>query len=267
MTVQLRESSFRVPKMDCSSEEAMIRIALEPLQCVERVHCDLARRRVRVLHHGDPAEIVTKFGTLGLGAELVGTSNVSPTHHQESDPAAQGRTLKLLLAINAAMFAAEMIVAVVAHSAGLLADSLDMFADAAVYGLALYAVGRSDTAKLRVAHSAGWVQAALAVAALLEVGRRFFFDVEPESDMMMVMAGVALLANGFSLWLVSRHRGGGVHMQASFIFSANDVLANAAVILAGALVAWTDSRYPDLAVGAAIAILVLLGARRILRLR
>jgi len=83
----------------------------------------------------------------------------------------------------------------------------------------------------------------------------------------MGMAAVALVANSVSLGLVSRHRGGGAHMRASFIFSANDVLANAAVLLAGALVAWTDSRYPDLVVGSVIAAVVLLGARRILRLR
>lgn len=57
--------------------------------------------------------------------------------------AAEARTLKLLLGINGAMFVFEMVVGVMAQSTGLIADSLDMFADAAVYGLALYAVGRA----------------------------------------------------------------------------------------------------------------------------
>jgi Co/Zn/Cd efflux system component len=51
------------------------------------------------------------------------------------------------------------------------------------------------------------------------------------------------------------------------IFSANDVLANIGVMAAGALVALTGSQYPDLAIGTLIAVIVLLGARRILRLR
>jgi Co/Zn/Cd efflux system component len=55
-------------------------------------------------------------------------------------------------------------------------------------------------------------------------------------------------------------------MKASWIFSTNDVLANLGVIAAGALVAWTGSRYPDLVIGSLIALLVLNGARRILRL-
>jgi Co/Zn/Cd efflux system component len=84
---------------------------------------------------------------------------------------------------------------------------------------------------------------------------------------MMVVATVALAANVACLWLVTRHREGGAHMKASVIFSANDVIANAGVIVAGLLVSWTGSRYPDLVVGAVIAVIVGLGARRILRLQ
>lgn len=128
------------------------------------------------------------------------------------------------------------------------------------------AVGRSAAAKVRTAHVAGWFQAALAIGALVEVLRRAVWGGDPEPSLMMIVAGVALVANVTCLWLVSRHRDGGAHMKASVIFSANDVLANAGVIVAGALVAWTGSRYPDLAIGSVIAIVVLLGARRILRL-
>jgi Co/Zn/Cd efflux system component len=39
------------------------------------------------------------------------------------------------------------------------------------------------------------------------------------------------------------------------------------VILAGALVAWTGSAWPDLLIGTAVALLVLNGARRILALK
>ena len=56
-------------------------------------------------------------------------------------------------------------------------------------------------------------------------------------------------------------------MRASWIFSANDVIANLGVILAGVLVAWSGSRYPDLVIGFIIAGIVLNGARRILQLK
>ncbi|MCD8514443.1 MAG: cation transporter, partial [Burkholderiaceae bacterium] len=90
---------------------------------------------------------------------------------------------------------------------------------------------------------------------------------EPESMLMMSIALLALLANVTCLMLIARHRHGGAHMKASWIFSANDVLINAGVIVAGALVAWTGSHYPDLLIGTLIGVIVLNGARRILALK
>lgn len=265
---EMRQSVFVVPKMDCPSEERMIRTALDGLPQVQGIECDLSERKVRIVHEGESTPIEARLVPLGLGASLESsaatTTNAVPA---PVDPTREARTLKLLLAINAVMFVAELTVAWLAQSAGLLADSLDMFADAAVYGLALYAVGRNKDAQVRTAHVSGWLQAALAVGAVAEVVRRFVVGSEPESIAMIVMASVALVANSACLWLVTRHRDGGAHMKASTIFSTNDVVANMGVIAAGVLVALTGSQYPDLVIGTIIAVVVLSGARRILRLR
>lgn len=246
----------------------MIRTALDGLAGIRGIECDLSCRKVRIVHDGEPSEVEARLVPLGLGASLLSTGEaMEDAIPAPLDPKREARTLKILLAINGAMFFIEMIVAWFAESAGLLADSLDMFADAAVYGLALYAVGRSAKAKLRTAHISGWLQAALAIGALVEVVRRAIVGSDPESPLMIGMAAVALVANATCLWLVSKHRDGGAHMKASVIFSANDVLANLGVIAAGVLVAVTGSQYPDLVIGSIIAIVVLLGARRILRLR
>lgn len=69
---------------------------------------------------------------------------------------------------------------------------------------------------------------------------------------MAVAVAVAveeLIAKVGYLLLISRNRESGLHMKASRISSANDVLANSGVIVAGALVAWTGSGYPDLVYG------------------
>ena len=84
---------------------------------------------------------------------------------------------------------------------------------------------------------------------------------------MIGISALALAGNVTCLLLLARHRHGGAHMKASWIFSTNDVLANLGVIVAGALVAWTGSRLPDLVIGTAVGVLVLAGAVRILRLR
>ena len=175
----------------------------------------------------------------------------------------QGRVLWLLLAINALMFVLELTVGWVAQSTGLIADSLDMLADAAVYGIGLWAVGRSLRHKARAALFSGWAQAGLGMLILADIVRRALFGSEPVSGLMMGMGTVALAANLWCLALIHRHRDGEVHMRASWIFSKNDVIANLGVILGGLLVWFTGSRWPDLAIGTFIALVVLRGARNI----
>jgi len=84
---------------------------------------------------------------------------------------------------------------------------------------------------------------------------------------MIAISLLALAANVICLRLIARHRDGEVHMRASYIFTANDVLANLGVIVAGLLVAWVGQPWPDWLIGTAIGLLVLAGAVRILRLR
>jgi cation transport ATPase len=266
-------SEYRVPKMDCPSEEGMIRLALDSVKPKVTVEFDTPNRRVRVFHGDNATAIETRMQALGLGATLERTHPVQNSVFARAQVLAEqtsrdeARILKWLLAINAVMFGVEITAGWLAQSTGLIADSLDMFADAAVYGVSLYAVGHSVRMKLRAAHLSGWLQVILAVGALSEVLRRFVYGSEPVSSLMMGFGFVALVANAWCLVLIAKNRDSGAHMKASWIFSANDVLANLGVILAGFLVAWTGSRYPDLVIGLLIGVIVLSGARRILQLK
>ncbi len=265
-----RRSVFDIPGMDCPSEEQMIRLRLGDQVPDGGLIFDLPGRRLTVIHDGDVQAVLERLVPLGFGARLVESGPID-TRNTDAPVAAnehaERRVLWWLLGINGFMFFAEFGAGLWAQSAGLIADSLDMFADATVYALALYAVGRGARGKLRAAHLSGWFQLLLAIGALLEVGRRMVFGAEPIGLGMMIVAAVALVANVICLLLIMRHRHGGAHMRASFIFSANDVIANLGVILAGALVLWTSSPWPDWIIGVLIAAVVLNGAIRILRLR
>ena len=265
-------SVYAVPKMDCPSEERMIRLALSGFEEIRTLSFDLSNRRLEVVHDGTVEPITAKLSTLRLGASLQETVAADPEAIKAAESSAasatqESGTLRWLLGINAVLFVVEMTAGLIAQSTGLIAESLDNFADAAVYGLALYAVGHSVKMQVRAAHLAGVLQLILALGVLGEVVRRFVFGSEPESLMMMVIAFVALIANTICLLLISKHREGGAHMKASWIFSANDVVINVGVITAGALVAWTGSNYPDLIIGTIAGIIVLNGARRILALK
>jgi len=172
----------------------------------------------------------------------------------------QSQVLWLLLAINGVMFVVELTVGWIAQSTGLIADSLDMLADATVYGIGLYAVGKSLRHKAHAALYSGIAQGLLGLLILADILRRAIYGSEPVSMLMMGMGVVALIANVWCLLLIQKHREGEVHMRASWVFSKNDVIANSGVILGGLLVWLLDSRWPDLVIGTLIALIVLRGA-------
>lgn len=177
----------------------------------------------------------------------------------------QRRLLALLLGLNGAMFVIEGGLGLLAQSAALLADSLDMLADAAVYGLALLAVGRSMRLKTTAARVSGVGQLLLALLVLSEVIRRSLYGSDPQSLLIMATGALALVVNITCMALLYRHRQGEVHLRASWLFSANDVLANLGVIAGGLMVAFTGSPWPDLVIGTLIALMVARTGVRILR--
>ncbi|MEQ8455024.1 MAG: cation transporter [Sandaracinaceae bacterium] len=260
---------IRVPGMDCTAEEALVRATLQARPKVETIACDLQTREVTITHQNDEG-VVEAVATLGFGAELVAAEQTERTEQPDEDTrshAGERRVLTQVLVINAVMFVVELALGWVAQSTGLLADSLDMLADASVYAISLYVVSRGADAQRRSARLSGLLQLTLATGMLVEVGRRAVQGSEPASTLMMATAAAALAANLLCVWLLRRHRDGRAHMRASWIFTTSDALANLGVIVAGGLVAWTASPWPDLVVGAGIALVVLWSAFRILKLR
>lgn len=271
----MNKSLFSVPKMDCPSEEKLIRMALAGEPSVEHLEFDLGARTVTVFHESDSEVVLNRLIPLNFGASLRQSTELTEVEETllhadiaraEGNEEAEAKVLKILLAINATMFLLEIAIGFVAQSTGLIADSLDMLADAAVYGVSLYAVGKVVELQRRAARISGYLQLALALFAAFEVVRRFFVGSEPLADYMIVISCVALVANVICLVLITRHRGGGIHMKASQIFSANDVIANLGVILAGVLVYWSKSPVPDLVIGGLISVVVLRGAISILKI-
>lgn len=176
----------------------------------------------------------------------------------------QKSVLLKLLAINGIMFIVELSLGWYAQSTGLIADSFDMLADAIVYAIGLYAIGKSLRHKANAALLSGWFQGVLGLLIFADVVRRVMLGSEPMSLLMMSVGLVALAANVYCLTLIQKHKDGEVHMRASWVFSKNDVIANTGVILAGALVWLLDSRWPDLVIGSLIALVILNGARHII---
>ncbi|MEI7035619.1 cation transporter [Fulvimonas yonginensis] len=185
--------------------------------------------------------------------------------HAEATNEAERRILRIALALNATMFVVGLIAGLAAQSMGLIADSLDMLADACAYAIGLLAWTRDARFKAIAARSSGTLLLLLGLGALAGVAWRFMAGSAPEGLWMMAIALVALVVNTTVLRLLGRFRRGEVHLRATWLFTRVDVIANLAVIASGVLVLILHSAVPDLLIGAGIAVFILKEAVGILR--
>jgi len=261
----LFKSTYRIEQMDCPSEEQMIRLKIEPFESVLGLSFDIPQRTVHVIHQGNSEVITQALSDLRLGSSFQSSENVE--EYASEEQITQKQILWWVLGINASFFVIEMGFGVLSNSMGLIADSLDMLADTIVYGLSLMAVGTAVTTKKRVAKISGLFQMLLAFIGFSEVVRRFFFsEAMPDFRTMIAVASLAMVANVICLWLIQKARSEEAHMQASSIFTSNDIIVNGGVIVAGLLVYSLDSSWPDLIVGGIVFGFVMQGAMRILKL-
>jgi cation diffusion facilitator family transporter len=181
----------------------------------------------------------------------------------EALKARQAGTLRIVLAINAVMFVVEFASGLAARSTALLSDSLDNLGDAATYGLSLYAIGRGRRAKAKVAL---FKSAFILAAALFVIAQVVYGVVHPGVPVFETMGAVsllALIANTTCLALLWKHRADDVNMSSVWECSRNDIVSNIAVFAAAGLVWATGTGWPDLLVGAALAVLLLRSSGRV----
>ncbi len=181
-----------------------------------------------------------------------------------SSNAQDRRILWYVLLINLAQSALGMGVGVWASSTALIGAALDNLADASVYAVGIYAVGRSVRAKVLAARLSGWLLIGLSILLVGEVIRRFMGSEAPIGPAMMAMAAVNAAINVFCLRLLKRHKGEDVNFKASAIFTSNDSIVNIAILVSGLLVLWLGSNVPDLVLGIVSALFAANGGREIL---
>ncbi len=260
------KSIFKISQMDCPSEENLIRMKLNDINGIKKLEFDIPNRFLTVYHNDQTNQINNAIESLNLGGKRISTEETADVNIEED--LNQKRVLWYVLIINFLFFLIELFSGILSKSMGLVADSLDMLADSFVYALSLIAVGGTLIKKKRVAVLAGYFQITLALLGFIEVLRRFTGTEKfPDFRTMILVSVFALIANGICLYLLqkskSKHE---AHMKASMIFTSNDVIINIGVIIAGVLVHYLNSDIPDLAIGTIVFLIVIQGARRILKL-
>ena len=176
----------------------------------------------------------------------------------------QRRILLWVLALNAALFIGLGLAGWLADSSALLANVLDNASDSVVYLISFLAVGRSNAWKSGAARASGVLLLIFAAGVIADVVRRWLTGAEPVGPTMMVMAVVAAGVNLWCLLLLKRIKVDDVNMRAAETFSFNDFISNGGILVAGGLVMWLGRSWPDLVVGALVALIAARGGLDIL---
>lgn len=160
----------------------------------------------------------------------------------------QRNVLWIALVLNASMFFAEVIASFVADSVALKADAIDFLGDSANYGVSLFVLGMSVTARARASFLKAFSMGAFGFWVIATAIYNWFIASTPEPRMMSSFGVAAMAVNLLVAILLFRFRNGDSNMRSVWLCTRNDVLGNIAVIGAATGVFITASRWPDLLV-------------------
>lgn len=175
------------------------------------------------------------------------------------------RVLWVVIAINAVMFAVELVTGALSDSRALQADSLDFAGDTATYALSLFVIGKPLIWRSRAATLKGFSLLAMGIAVLVMTLGTLDHEAPPLAGWMGGIALLALAANALSALLLMKFRDGDANVRSVWLCSRNDAIGNLGVLIAAGMVAWLDSPWPDRVLALIMASLFIHSASSILR--
>lgn len=276
MTAPVPRVRYRVTGMDCADDAAEIERTARTIGGVDDVKVSVATQVLTVVAHDeDPRLPAVERAVSALGYQL-DRMDARPRAAADSDDddlpkdlshitAAYKRALWMVVVLNVGYGIIEMIGGFLADSQALRADALDFIGDGLITFLGLVAIGWSLRWRARSALVQGLFLGALGFSVLATTGYRILAQQRPEAEMMGVLGAIALVVNVAAALVLIPHRTGDANARAVWLFSRNDAIGNAAVVIAAGLVAWTNTSWPDLVVAIVIAGLFLHSAWAIVR--
>ncbi len=192
-------------------------------------------------------------------------------HSHSHAPTNFGRTFAIATALNIALVAAQVVYGLLTNSLALLADAGHNFGD--VMGLIMawgaFAVAdwrpssrftyRMRAASILSAFANGLILLVATAAIAWEAMHRFMSPEPVASGTVIVVAGVAVVINGVSAWLLSRGSQSDLNMRGAFLHMLADAGVSVAVIVAATGIMLTGWQWLDPAVSLLISVVILVG--------
>ncbi|MBN8550886.1 MAG: cation transporter [Deltaproteobacteria bacterium] len=188
----------------------------------------------------------------------------TPKVDSSASPALR-KALFTVVVLNGIMSVVGLVASIIGRSQAIQADGLDFLGDAVATGISLAVISSAIALRARVAWWQGFALGALGVGVLLGAIYRAIVGGAPEPAVMSVYGVVGLFVNLACALMLLKHRGGNSSVHAAWLYSRNDALGNIAVLGAGLVVAFANSRWPDLAVALVLAALFIHSAIGIMR--
>ena len=247
---------YRVTGMDCASCAAKVEKAVRSAGVTSPRISTASQILTLDVAPGDEHLADVELAVSNAGYHLDRLPSESSERSDEAKPhlaVGYRRALWIVIVLNVGYGAIEMIGGFFAGSQALKADALDFLGDGLITLLGVLAIGWSLLWRARSALIQGLFLGTLGLGVLANTTWRVFAQQPVEAELMGALALVALAVNvGAALALIP-HRAGDANVRAVWLFSRNDAIGNAAVVVAAVLVGWTGTSWPDLIVAFAIA--------------
>ena len=257
---------YRVSGMDCAKDAAQIERAAQSAGVAPDAVKVSAATHIMTLKVPEASlpEIEKAVETTGYGFDRIESDEDLQQSAAHQDPGYR-RALWIVVILNVGYGVLEMIGGFIAGSQAVKADALDFIGDGAITFLGLLAIGWSLAWRARSALIQGIFLGLLGLGVLGTTIVRVFERTTPDAGLMGLLGMIALVVNVISVLPLLPFRKGDANMRAVWLFSRNDAIGNAAVVVAAGLVAWLGSAWPDLIVAFGIAGLFLHSSWAIIR--
>ena len=257
---------YRVSGMDCAKDAAQIERAAQTAGIAPDAVKVSAATHIMTLTVPEARlpEIEEAVATTGYGFDRIKDGEDAQTGAAHQDPAYR-RALWIVVLLNVGYGVIEMIGGFLAGSQAVKADALDFIGDGLITFLGLLAIGWSLVWRARSALIQGVFLGTLGLGVLATTVWRVFTQTMPDPTLMGLFGIVALVVNILAVLPLMKFRKGDANMRAVWLFSRNDAIGNAAVVVAAVFVAWLGNGWPDLLVAFGIAGLFLHSSWSIIR--
>lgn len=178
-------------------------------------------------------------------------------NHTHSHPDLKGRNLFISILLNILITVSQAIGGIISGSLSLLSDALHNFSDVlslvVSYIATILSKREASNNKTfgykRAEIIAAFVNSAtliiVAVILIIEAIKRFWEPQEIESNLVIWLSLLGILANGFSVLLIKKDAGRNMNMKSAYLHLLTDMMASVAVLIGGILMKFYEVYWVD----------------------